>query len=110
VVKADCDATDQIGQPRVGRCDIGAIELLIDRVSIRQARFDDDVLFVSASSSANSDAVDLFVSVEGCLAEMPMLKLGRQYLFLSQTACGDLNGATVTVNSSAGGSAAGSIR
>ena len=101
-IEADCSGTDQIGQPRVGRCDIGAIELLIDRVSIRQARFDDDVLFVSASSSAKSDDVDLFVSVQGCLAEMPMLRRGRTYMLLSQTACGDLNGATVTINSSAG--------
>ena len=108
----DCPATDQIGQPRAGHCDLGAIEFVADRVSIRQVRFDSrsDVLFVSAGSSAARNDVRLTVSVEGCLAFAPMLRLDGSYLLLTQPTCGNLEGATVTVTSSAGGSATAQIR
>jgi hypothetical protein len=110
--KADCSPTDQIGQPRLDRCDIGAIELIADKVAIRRVRFDSrtDVLFVSAGSSAARDDVSLAVSVEGCLTETPMLRVGRSYLLLTQPACGDIDGAALRVTSSGGGSATAQIR
>ena len=109
--KGDCPKFDQIGQRRVNRCDIGAIEFAEDRVTIRQARFDsrEGVLFVSANSSER-DGVNLAVSIEGCLADVPMLPLDRSFQFLMQLSCGVLDGAAVTVTSSAGGSATAQIR
>ena len=109
--KGDCPKFDQIGQRRVDRCDIGAIEFVADRVTIRQARFDsrEGVLFVSASSSER-DGVNLAVSIAGCLANAPMLPLDRSFLLLTQPSCGVLDGAEVTVTSSAGGSATAQIR
>jgi len=109
---ADCPATDQIGQPRRDLCDIGAIEFLPDRVTVRLAQFDSDthVLFVAATSSAGRDHADLAVSVEGCLQGEPMLQLGLSYLFLRDVVgCGDLDKATVTVTSSRGGTASARI-
>jgi len=81
-------------------------------VSIRQVRFDSrsGVLFVSAGSSAARDDVSLAVSVGDCLVETPMLRLGRSYLLLTQPACGNLDGSTVTVTSSGGGSASTQVR
>ncbi|MEP7309171.1 MAG: right-handed parallel beta-helix repeat-containing protein [Acidobacteriota bacterium] len=110
--EGDCPAGDQIGQPRAGHCDLGSIEFVADRVSIRQVRFDSrsGVLFVSANSSAARDDVSLAVSVEECLASAPTLRLGGGYLLLTQPACGNLEGATVRVTSSGGGSAAALIR
>jgi hypothetical protein len=108
----DCPARDQIGQPRVGQCDIGAIEFHPDRVSIHRAQFDprSGVLLVSAGSSGSRDDVSLAVSVEGCVAAAPMLRVDRSYYLLSQLACDSLEGATVTVTSSGGGSASTEIR
>ena len=110
-LKGDCPKFDQIGQRRVDRCDIGSIEFVADRVTIRQARFDsrEGVLFVSAGSSER-DGVNLAVSIEGCLADVPMLPLDRSFLLLTQPPCGVLDGAEVTVTSSAGGSATAQIR
>jgi len=110
--RADCPARDQIGQPRVGNCDIGAIEFLPDRVSIHRAQFDprSGVLFVSAGSSGSRDDAALAVSVDGCLAGTPMLRVDRSYYLLSEPGCDGLEGATVTVTSSGGGSASAEIR
>jgi len=108
----DCPPTDQIGQPRVGRCDIGAIEFVADRVTIRQSRFDaaSETLFVSATSSAVRNDVSLAVSVPGCIADQSMLRLDRSYLFLTTTSCGDIENQTVTITSTGGGSASREIR
>jgi len=111
-VKADCPATDQIGQPRIDRCDIGAIEFLPDRVVVRLAQFDSEthVLFVTATSSAARDHVDLALSVTGCFQDEPMLQLGPAYLFLREVVtCGNLDKQAATVTSSRGGSASAEI-
>jgi hypothetical protein len=110
--RADCPARDQIGQPRVGLCDIGAIEFLPDRVSNHRAQFDprSGALLVSAGSSGSRNDVSLAVSVEGCLAAAPMLRVDRSYYLLNQPGCDTLEGATVTVTSSGGGSASAEIR
>lgn len=111
-VKAGCPATDQIGQPRTDRCDIGAIEFLPDRVVVRLAQFDSEthVLFVTATSSAARDHVDLAVSVTGCFQDEPMLQVGPAYLFLREVnACGSLDRQAATVTSSRGGSASAEI-
>jgi hypothetical protein len=108
-----CPSTDQLGQPRIGSCDIGAIEFQpSDMVSIRQAIFVDQlsVIFVVATSSAAPEA-ELFVTVPGCLTEAPMLRIVNRYLFLRDVhACGDLDDHTVTVTSNHGGSASAPLR
>jgi hypothetical protein len=112
---AACPATDQLGQPRVGPCDIGAVEFQppeVDVVAIRQAIFVDELagLVVVATSSAAPDA-ELFVTVPACLAEVPMRRLTDGYLLVRTVpACGDLDGQTATVTSSHGGSASIPVR
>jgi hypothetical protein len=107
-----CPPRDQIGQPRVGPCDIGAIEFQPPEiVTIQQSQFDKKtgVLFVSARSSG-SRAVTLFVTVADCLADTAMLRLGQRHLLLTQPRCGGLDNHVVTVTSSSGGSATAPIR
>jgi hypothetical protein len=109
---AACPATDQLGQPRVGPCDIGAIEFQPETVTIHRAVFADPLarLFVAATSSAPPDAA-LVATVPGCLANEPMLHLGSRYVFLRNVgACGNLNGQVVTVTSTYGGSASAPLR
>jgi hypothetical protein len=108
-----CPPIDQLGQPHVGRCDIGAIEFQpLDVVTIRQATFVDHlaVIFVAATSSAAPDA-ELFVTVPDCLTEAPMRRIGNRYIFLRDVhECGTLDGQTATVTSSLGGSASAPLR
>jgi len=112
---ATCPPTDQLGQPRVGRCDIGAVEFQPaegEVVAIRQAIFVDQlsVLAVVATSSAAPDA-ELFVTVPECLAQVPMRRITDRYLLVRTVPeCGDLDGHTVTVTSSRGGSASAPLR
>jgi hypothetical protein len=110
--EAACLPTDQLGRPRVGPCDIGAVEFQAEAVTIHRAAFADRLarLWVSATSSAPPDAA-LTVSVPGCLAGMPMRRLGARYVLLRHVeACGNLNGQTVTVISTFGGSASAPLR
>jgi hypothetical protein len=110
-----CPATDQLGQPRVGVCDIGAIEFQPpagEVIVIRRAIFVNQLalLVLVATSSAAPDA-ELFVTVPGCLTHVPMLRIDERYLFLRAVpACGDLDGQVVTVTSSGGGSASALLR
>jgi hypothetical protein len=110
-----CPATDQLGQPRVGVCDIGAIEFQPpagEVIVIRRALFVNRLalLFLVATSSAAPDA-ELFVTVPDCLMHVPMLRIDDRYLFLRAVpACGDLDGQVVTVTSSGGGSASALLR
>jgi hypothetical protein len=106
---ADCPAEDQIGQRRVGACDIGAIEFqppadvvnVTSAVYFRGAR----ILYVSASSSAAPD-VRLFLTVPGCLEDVRMQNAGNTYFLLDQMrGCGNLDGREVTIRSSGGGEA-----
>jgi hypothetical protein len=112
---AACPPTDQLGQPRVGPCDIGAIEFqppAVDVVAIRLALFVNrlSVLVVVATSSAAPDA-ELFVTVPGCLTSTPMPRLRTRYVLLDNvSACGNLDGQTATVTSSGGGSASALLR
>lgn len=107
-----CPATDQLGQPRVGPCDIGAIEFQPETVLIRVAVFAEEFarLFVSATSSAPPDAV-LVVTVPGCFADAPMQHLASRYVLQRPAVgCGNLNGQMVTVTSTYGGSASALLR
>jgi hypothetical protein len=110
-----CPETDQLGQPRVGRCDIRAIEFQppdVDVVAIRHAIFVDQLalLFVVATSSAAPDA-ELFVRVPECLLQVPMSRVKDRYLLLRTVPeCGDLDGHTATVTSSRGSSASALLR
>ena len=112
---ATCPPTDQLGQPRVGRCDIGAIEFQlpdVDGVAVRQAIFVNQLawLVVVATSSAAPDA-ELFVTVPECLAQVPMRPITDRYLLVRPVPeCGDLDGHTATVTSSRGGSASAPLR
>jgi hypothetical protein len=109
---ATCPPTDQLGQARVGPCDIGAIEFQPETVLIHRAIFADSLarLFVSAVTSAPPDAV-LVATVAGCLANEPMSHLGSRYVLLRDVeTCGDLNGQMVTVTSTYGGSASAPLR
>jgi hypothetical protein len=107
---AVCPETDQLGQPRLGRCDIGAVEfypLPVDMVAIKHAIFVDPLalLAVVATSSAAPEA-ELFVTVPVCLTEALMRRISDRYVFLQAVpACGNLNGQMATVTSSRGGSA-----
>ena len=113
---ATCPPTDQLGQPRVGHCDIGAIEFRpppdADVVTIRQAIFVDSLalLFVTATSSA-APAATLFMTVSGCWEHAPMALIGGRYVHLhADPACGVLNGRMVVVTSSYGGAAGALLR
>jgi len=108
----DCPSTDQLGQPRVGACDIGAIEFQpVDEVTIKEAVFGDlfDLLYVSAETTAKRD-VELFLTVPRCLEQAPMQRFGHTFVFLSQVRCSDLDRKKATVTSSGGGSATTLIR
>jgi hypothetical protein len=110
-----CPETDQLGQPRVGRCDIGAIEFQppdMDVVAIRHAIFVDQLalLFVVATSSAAPDA-ELFVTVPECLTQVPMPRIADRYILVRAVPkCGDLDAHTATVASSHGGVASAPLR
>jgi hypothetical protein len=109
---AACPPTDQLGQPRVGPCDIGAIEFQPETVTISRAVFADQLarLFVSATSSAPPDAA-LVVTVPGCLMNAPMQHRGSRHVLLRNVGgCGNLNGQIVTVTSTYGGSATAPLR
>jgi hypothetical protein len=112
---ANCPPTDQLGQPRVGRCDIGAVEFQPSEgevVAVRQAIFVDHLaqIFVVATSSAAPDA-ELFMTVPECLIHVPMSRVKNRY-FLVRTVpeCEDLDGRIATVTSSRGGSASVPLR
>jgi hypothetical protein len=110
-----CPETDQLGQPRVGQCDIGAIEFQppdVDVVAIRHAIFVDQLalLFVVATSSAAPD-VELFVTVPECLTQVPMPRIADRYILVRAVPkCGDLDAHTATVASSRGGVASAPLR
>jgi hypothetical protein len=113
---AACPSTDQLGQPRVGRCEIGAVEFQpppgADEVTIRYALFVDELalLFVAATSSAAPDA-DLFVTVPGCRTHAAMGRIGELYALLQAVQrCGDLDGRLAVVTSSRGGAASAPLR
>jgi hypothetical protein len=113
---AACPSTDQLGQPRVGRCEIGAVEFQpppgADEVTIRYALFVDELelLFVTATSSAAPDA-DLFVTVPGCRTHAAMGRIGELYALLQAVQrCGDLDGRLAVVTSSRGGAASAPLR
>jgi hypothetical protein len=111
-----CPATDQLGQPRAGRCDIGAVEFQpepVDVVALRQAVFLNarGQLLVIATSSEAPEAI-LSLTVPGCLQDVPLDRLGSRYVGLDSVpaSCGGLDGKMVTVRSSLGGVAEGVIR
>jgi hypothetical protein len=113
---AACPPTDQLGQPRVGACDIGAVEFQVppdaDVVAIRHALVVEPLalLVVTATSSAAPEAA-LFVTVPGCFVRTTTELIGHHYLLLRDVqACGDLAGRTAVVTSSRGGSASAPLR
>jgi hypothetical protein len=110
-----CTPTDQLGNPRSGPCDIGAIEFQhapVDVVSLRQAVFlnrSGQLLVVATSSE--SPAATLSLTVPGCVQESPLTLFGHRYVFLQPVpSCGVLDGQAITVRSSLGGVAEGVIR
>jgi hypothetical protein len=111
-----CPETDQLGQPRADRCDIGAVEFQpepVDVVAVRQAVFLNarGQLLVIATSSEAPEAI-LSLTVPGCLQDVPLGRVGRRYVGLDAVPanCGGLEGQMVTVRSSLGGVASGVIR
>jgi parallel beta-helix repeat protein len=111
-----CPPTDQVGQPRVGACDIGAVEFQpppdADVVTIAQAVFVEGLalLVVTATSSA-APAATLFVTVPGCWPHGMMALMGGRYVHLhADRACGALTGKPVVVTSSHGGVASALLR
>jgi hypothetical protein len=107
-----CPPTDQLGQARLGPCDIGAIEFQPETVTIHRAVFADPLarLFVAATSSAPPDAT-LVATVPGCLTNTLMHRLGSRYVLLQRVeTCGNLSGQMVTVISTYGGSASAPLR
>jgi hypothetical protein len=113
-----CPPTDQLGQPRHGPCDIGAVEFQhpqqapVDVVALRQAVFLNRLgqLFVVATSSAAPTA-DLVLTIPGCLQDAPFSVVGSRYLFVQPVSdCGPLDGQPLRVHSSLGGMAEGVIR
>jgi Right handed beta helix region len=106
---ADCPAEDQIGQRRIGPCDIGAIEFQppVDVVNVTNAIYlrGARILYVSASSSAAPE-VRLLLTVPGCLKDVRMQNVGNAYFLLDQVrGCGNLDGREATIRSSGGGEA-----
>jgi serine protease len=115
----DLPATDVDGDPRIvdgdgtgaGVIDLGADEFTSD-VAIQHAEFFNrrSQLWVSAISTAAPD-VALSLTVPGCLQEVRMPRVGDTYVFRDKVpACGNLDGQTATVTSSAGGSDMATIR
>jgi hypothetical protein len=111
---ADCPREDQIGEPRVGACDIGAIEFQppTDVVAVAGATYvkAQRLLFVTATSS-DAPRARLFLTVPGCLTDVRMQHAGNTYVFIDQVrGCGNLDGKELTVRSSGGGEGTETIR